>query len=356
MKTGNRIQHLLPVFCLLNYSILLQTNEKLNKMKQGKARFDYQLNKVNALLSEAQSQENPALWLFLHDLRTPMFMLESLSKMYSQFHDKAFFTEINVRFKEIEDVLGAIDYYAAFLREFHADVKIPMTVKNHLESKTREKIILFNDLLIKKGWTNGKNLRKINEGLTNSKWQNQEDEIANIEKYYHKQIKKINEFVSETTFEFKNVETQVHELRRKLRWLSIYPQAFQGAIQLHENEADLKNLKKYLIEEIVSSPFNNLPVSSTIKHHLLLEKCHFLALSWMISELGKLKDKGLKITALKNAFQEIAFLKDEEAMNEAYRVLGNDYPKMDILLKQAGVVAQKFFDEKVIDKLIWGID
>ena len=325
-------------------------------MKQGKARFDYQLNKVNVLLSEAKNQENPALWLFLHDLRTPMFMLESLSKMYAQLHNKPFFTEINERFKEIEDVLGAIDYYAAFLREFHADERIPATVKNHLESKTREKIALFNNLLAKRGWTNGKALGRINEGLTIAKWQNQEEEIANIEKYYRKQIKKINKFVGETTFEFNNVESQVHELRRKLRWLSIYPQAFQGAIQLHETKANLTDLEKYLTDEIVSSPFNNLPTSLATKHHLLLEKHHFLALSWMISELGKLKDKGLKITALKDAFQEIAFLKDEEAMNEVYRVLGDDYPKMGTLLKQAGVVAQTFFDEKILDKLIWGVD
>ena len=325
-------------------------------MKLGKARFDYQLNKVNVLLSEAKNQENPALWLFLHDLRTPMFMLESLSKMYAQLHNKPFFTEINERFKEIEDVLGAIDYYAAFLREFHADERIPATVKNHLESKTREKIALFNNLLTKKGWTDGKTLRKINEGLTIAKWQNQEEEIANIEKYYYKQVRKINEFVGETTFEFNNVESQVHELRRKLRWLSIYPQAFQGAIQLHESETNLTNLEKYLTDEIVSSPFNNLPNSLATNHHLLLEKNHFLALSWMISELGKLKDKGLKITALKDAFQEITFLKDEEAMNEVYRVLGDNYPKMDTLLKQAGEVAQTFFNEKILDKLIWGVD
>lgn len=325
-------------------------------MKQGKDRFDYQLNKVNALLTESINHENPALWLFLHDLRTPMFMLESLSKMYAQFHNKTFFTELNLRFKEVEDILGAIDYYAAFLREFHANDKIPTTVKNYLESKTREKILIFNDILLKRGWNNGKTIKKINEGLAIAKWQNQEDEITNIEKYYYKQVKKINEFVSETTFEFKNVESQVHELRRKLRWLSIYPQAFQGAIQLHEVRGDSESLKKYLTEEIVFSPFNKLPESKSTKHHLFLEKNHFLALSWMISELGKLKDKGLKITCLKDAFQEIAFLKDEEAMNEAYKVLGTDYPKMETLLKQAGIVAKDFFREKILDKLIWGVD
>jgi hypothetical protein len=325
-------------------------------MKQGNARFDYQLNKVNSLLNESKNQENPALWLFLHDLRTPMFMLESLSKMYAQFHNKAFFTELNERFKEVEDVLGAIDYYASFLREFHADEKIPATVKNYLEVKTREKIVIFNEILLKRGWNSGKTLKKINEGLAIAKWQNQEDEIVSIEKYYYKQVKKIHEFVAETTFEFKNVESEVHELRRKLRWLSIYPQAFQGAIRLHEVKGSSESFNKYLTDEIVKSPFNKLPESKEIKHHLFLEKNHFLALSWMISELGKLKDKGLKISCLKNAFQEIAFLKDEEAMNEAYRVLGTGYPRMKTLLTQAGIVARDFFSEKILDKLIWGVD
>ena len=325
-------------------------------MKQGKARFDYQLNKINILLTESKNHENPALWLFLHDLRTPMFMLESLSKMYAQFHNKAFFSELNERFKEVEDVLGAIDYYASFLREFHADEKIPSTVKNYLEDKTREKIIIFNEILLKRGWNTGKTIKKINEGLEIAKWQNQEEEIANIEKYYYKQVKKIHEFVGETNFNFVNVESEVHELRRKLRWLSIYPQAFQGAIQLHEVKISSEQLKRYLTDEIISSPFNKIPESKDTKHHLFLEKNHFLALSWMISELGKLKDKGLKITCLKDAFQEIAFLKDEEAMNEAYRVLGSDYPKMETLLKQAGIVARDFFNEKILDKLIWGVD
>jgi hypothetical protein len=325
-------------------------------MKQGKDRFDFQLNKVNALLKESINHENPALWLFLHDLRTPMFMMESLSKMYAQFHNKTFFTELNLRFKEVEDVLGAIDYYAAFLREFHSNDKIPSSVKHYLENKTREKIVLFNEILLKRGWSSGKTIKKIEEGLAIAKWQNQTDEIASIERYYYKQIKKINEFVSKTTFEFKNVESEVHELRRKLRWLSIYPQALQGAIQLHEVRGNLDSLKKYLTEEIVSSLFNKLPESKSIKHHLLLEKNHFLALSWMISELGKLKDKGLKITCLKDAFQEIAFLKDQEATNEAYSVLGSEYPKMETLLEQAGIVAKGFFSEKILDKLVWGVD
>lgn len=325
-------------------------------MKQGKNRFDFQLNSVNALLTESKNHENPALWLFLNDLRTPMFMLESLSKMYAQLHNKAFFTELKDRFKEVEDVLGAIDYYAAFLNEFHGDEKIVESVKNYFGRKTEEKIALFNDVLIKGGWSSGKTIKKIDEGLALAKWQSEEEEINSIEKYYQKQIKKIHEFIDETTFNFDNVEEDVHELRRKVRWLSIYPQAIRGAIQLHEESGSAEHLKEYLTEETISSPFNKLPMSKEISHHLYLEKNHFLALSWLISELGKLKDKGLKITALKDTFQEIYFLKDEDAFHKAYEVLGNEYPKMETLLDEASTVSQIFFSKKILDKLIWGVD
>lgn len=343
------------LFCFLDISLHFQ-DKKLNNMKPGKARFDYQLEKVNALISESKNHANPALWLFLHDLRTPMFMLESLSKMYTQLHNKNFFAELNERFKEIEDVLGAIDYYAEFLRAFYAEEKIPSSVKVYLESKTREKIVILNEILIKGGWNSGKILKKINEGLAVAKWQEQEEEIANIEKFYHKQIRKIHEFIGETTFNFNNVEADVHELRRKLRWLSIYPQALRGAILLHETKGSAAQLKKYLTKETLSSRFNQLPESENINHHLFLEKNHFLALSWIIFELGKLKDTGLKITVLKDAFQEIYFLKDEQAMNESYLVLGEKYPKMETLLKEASVVAKSFFEEKIIDQLVCGVD
>jgi hypothetical protein len=283
-------------------------------------------------------------------------MLESLSKMYAQFHNKAFFTELKERFKEVEDALGAIDYYAEFIRQFHGDEKITEPTKKYLEEKTKEKITLFNDILMNGGWNSGRTIKKINEGLNIAKWLDEQEEIGNIEKYYYKQIKKIHEFIQETTLNFDNVEDDVHELRRKLRWLSIYPQALRGAVQLHEVKGSTEPLKKYLTEQIVASPFNQLPESKELIHHLFLEKNHFLALSWVIFELGEIKDIGLKITALKDTFQEIYFLKDEEAMKEAYLVLGEEYPKMESLLKDASVISEAFFEAKILDKLVWGVD
>jgi hypothetical protein len=139
-----------------------------------------------------------------------------------------------------------------------------------------------------------------------------------------------------------------------LRWLSIYPQALQGVVQLKEIEGEKEKLSKYLSDEIINSPFNQLPVSETLKSHLFLEKNHFLSLSWMIAELGKLKDTGLKINVLKDSFHETAFLKDKDALQATYELLGNDYPKMEALLNQASEVAKRFFDDKILDSLVLG--
>ena len=43
-------------------------------------------------------------------------------------------------------------------------------------------------------------------------------------------------------------------------------------------------------------------------------------------------------------------------MNEAYLVLGEKSSKMETLLKEASVVSQAFFNEKILDKLVWGVD
>jgi hypothetical protein len=321
-------------------------------MKQGKARFQYQLAKIEKLFSEARLQENPALWLFLHDLRTPMFMLEGLSKMYTQLHDKKAFTKLRDTFKVIEDLIGAVDYYAAFIKEFSKNELIPNEIKFNLDKKTREKLVLFNEILRKDGWLDGKKLKKLNASLNQIEWLQEEEEVKKIHKFYLNQIEKIKEFVIETTFDFDNVETDVHELRRKLRWLSIYPQALRGVVQLHEKLPIKETLNQYLTPEIVSSPFNILPVNENLKSFVFLEKNHFLAMSWMIAELGKIKDNGLRIKVLKDSFQEIYFLKDEKSFIEAYMVLGKDYPQMDSLLRQASNISQSFFKEKILDFLV----
>ena len=213
-------------------------------MKQGKSRFDCQLNKIETLRIEAVKQENPAEWLFLNDMRTPMFMLEALSKMYANWHNKKIFEKLNEIFKTLEDTLGAIDYYAAFEKEFADNAETPTAVKSFLTERKKEQIEKLYRLLKEDGWFSGKRLRKINEKLAEVDWLNEADEHELLKTFYQKEIKKIVKFSLKTQFIFDNVEEDVHELRRRLRWLSIYPQAMQGAIKLEKRPPLSKHLEK----------------------------------------------------------------------------------------------------------------
>ena len=316
-------------------------------MKQGKSRFDCQLNKIETLRIQAVKQENPAEWLFLNDMRTPMFMLEALSKMYANWHNKKIFEKLNEIFKTLEDTLGAIDYYAAFEKEFADNAETPTAVKSFLTERKKEQIEKLYRLLKEDGWFSGKRLRKINDKLAEVDWLNEADEHELLKTFYQQEIKKIVKFTLKTRFIFNNVEEDVHELRRRLRWLSIYPQAMQGAIKLAPLDPLSKHLEKYLTPDIVNSPYNKFPTSDTQSLFLILDESYFYALSWMIKELGKIKDQGLKI----NVLQE-AFAKDESPLETAYKILGNDYPRIETLLESASRIVKQYFEEDNLNHII----
>ena len=316
-------------------------------MKQGKSRFDCQLNKIETLRIQAVKQENPAEWLFLNDIRTPLFMLEALSKMYANWHNKKIFEKLNEIFKTLEDTLGAIDYYAAFEKEFADNAEIPTAVKSFLTERKKEQIEKLYRLLKEDGWFSGKRLRKINDKLAEVDWLNEADEHELLKTFYQKEIKKIVKFSLKTQFIFDNVEEDVHELRRRLRWLSIYPQAMQGAIKLAPLDPLSKHLEKYLTPDIVNSPYNKFPTSDTQSLFLILDESYFYALSWMIKELGKIKDQGLKI----NVLQE-AFAKDESPLETAYKILGNEYPSIETLLETASRIVKQYFEEDNLNHII----
>jgi hypothetical protein len=321
-------------------------------MAPGKHRFDIQLEKIQALLEQAQAKENPALWLFLHDLRTPLFMLEALAKIYAEVIDKKIFTKLKDRFKEIEDSLGALDYYAAYQKEFSTNKVIPAAIKHYIADKTIEKTHSLSILLKKEGWLNGLSIKKITKKLKNVNWPDEVTETESLRLFYAKQINKIQEFVDATEFTFDNIEDDVHELRRKLRWLSIYPQALQGIVKLQEVKPVKAHLKKYLTKEIVTSQFNQLTLAKAQKNFLVFEKNRFLSLSWMIFQLGKIKDDGLKIEALKNAIQATELLNDNLATAKAFELLGPGYPDIAKLLKEASELSRLFFKEGNLKMLV----
>ncbi len=321
-------------------------------MNHSKQRFDFQIKKITTLLENAKSQENPALWLYLNDFRTPVFMVEGLAKMFSNLHDKKDFSKIKEQAKQVEDALGAVDYYIAFKKEFSTNAKIPDTIKKYIDTKANEKIDRLNQLLENENWLNGKRIVKIEKRLSNADWQKEDKLILNIKKYYDDEIKEIIDFTKATNFTFDNIEEDVHELRRKLRWLSIYVQALSGFAKLVPTKNKQKSIEKYLTQTIINSPFNQLKPDTLLTQHLQFNKDNFLALSWMIAELGNIKDEGLRIKILEDAYQETEFLKTEDAELKAMSLLAKKQPKMTELLKQASVISKTYFTENLLTNLI----
>ena len=146
----------------------------------GKSIFEIHLHKVEKLFKEASKQANPALWLFLHDLRTPMFMLEAVARVYEKVYDSKDFAKRKEQFKQLEDTLGSIDYYYFFSKELSQNKKIKSEIIDYLNAQTNAKLKELNKILKEENWLNGKRLKKNKENLDKSEWMTQEEEIEAI--------------------------------------------------------------------------------------------------------------------------------------------------------------------------------
>ncbi|MFZ4770447.1 MAG: hypothetical protein ACOYLO_09735, partial [Ferruginibacter sp.] len=304
-------------------------------MKSGIKKFELYFNTLDALLSKAAAQKNPGLWLYRNNARTPLFMLEGLAKLYGGMYDSKKMGKIKAHFKLLEDTLGTIDYYDAAATTLKTNKKIPSTIIKYFEAQMREKIQQLNEILIEEEWIGSEKSRaqKIKKKLSKFEWKSEADEVQLMNNFMGESIYEIAEFVQSTALKFDHIETDVHELRRKLRWLSIYAQAVDGAIQLGQkgNKKLPDYLKPYLTKAVINSPFNKMPDPKTATFVLLLDKNHFFALSWMIAELGQLKDKGLQLVAIEEALIETQAFTKEKATEAAQKYFGKKDPSIEEL-------------------------
>lgn len=326
-------------------------------MQKGLQRFTIFLDQLESIMIKAEKQKNPAQYLYQHNARTPLFMLEGLAKLYAGIRNAKKFGKLKEHFKLLEDGIGGIDFYDTAGNNLSVHKKIPAAVTQYLQAKKEEKIQLLNNLLSANKWINSKQnrIQKIRKKLQKTDWLEEERETTAIRIFYQKAIKDLIAFTHSTAIHFDNMEQDVHELRRKLRWLSIYPQALQGTVQLAQNNQRVKWLAKYHTKEIVNSPYNRMPDAVDSAYFLLLDKNYFLSLSWIIDQLGNLKDNGLQIEALKNALQATEGITDAESEKRSYLILGSRQVKLKVLLKNAESICRTFFKEENLPKLIIGI-
>jgi hypothetical protein len=306
------------------------------------------------MLDNARIQNDPAGFLFVNNARTPFFMLEGLAKLYGGIHNTRKFGKLKKQFKFVEDGLGQIDYYNWLSAAFDKKKQIPAACRKYIKMQSAQKSAQLNELLNDKGWLSKdhRRIKKISGKLDKIEWMKSAGEAKAISAYYEVYIASVTEFVAGTNYRFDNVESDVHELRRRLRWLSIYPQALQGVIQYAADTEPAAHLKKYLTSEIVSSPFNKLPDAGNNTSFVYLDRNIFLALSWMIDKLGKLKDEGLLVMGLCEAIKQTTGCNDEKALTASYKQLGGQQRKMREILDEAEAITKTFFKEDNLKHLL----
>lgn len=322
-------------------------------MNLGKEIFNLHLASTEKLLNEAKNQSNPALWLFENGLRTPMFMLEATARVYEKIYDSKDLEKRKEQIKLIEDAIGAVDYYSAYAIELATNPKIKLEIIDYLHKQKEIKLTELNKILLDENWLNGKRIGKIKETINDINWLSETEELSEIGKFYAKAITKIDEFIKITTFDFDHVEDDVHELRRRLRWLSIYPQALLGVFQYSKSdEKPLEHLQKYLTEEILNSKFNIMPTSLSFEKPILINKNYFCSLSWIIAEIGKLKDEGLRVFVLKEAIDNTDNSDKDIEESEVYKILNQKQKSLDELLNEAEKIVKTFFEEDNLNSIL----
>lgn len=317
----------------------------------GHSRFLYYLQKAQHILDGAAQAESPALFAYTENLRTPFFMLEALTRIYKKIHNKKKFSRLNKWFKSMEDGLGSIDFYDGFYKEFAADTHMPPEITGYLKKCRDKKIKELDTVLRQKGWLHkGQRFRKILHKLENADWLSPEKDLAAIREAYRDDVSKIIMQYGEEKHVFTDIETGVHEFRRQLRWLSIYAQALQGAIQLDSRESHEDYFSKYLTPAILQSPYNKMPDGSALADHIFLNSNCFYALSWMIDRLGILKDNGLRISAVEEGLLA-RYQAQGDITSLAMSLCGADQPSVADILKEAQEITGTFFREHILENI-----
>ncbi len=319
-------------------------------MHLAQQRFLKPMNQIASLLKEAQSSDNPIQFIYKNDIRTPFFYLEGLARMYRDINKTAIIYKILEHAKRIEDLIGKHDFYVTLNNEVSPLKNLPQSVKNsileHIHSTENE----LNLVLHNKGWWSGKRLEKWEKQLKKVDWLKEKKESKKIAKIYLLEINKCIEFIEQLPQPLNNMEDHIHELRRKLRWLSIYCHALNNYVTLVANKKTTNALKKYQTPAIIASKFNQLEATPENKYPLLLHKNQFLALSWMIDQLGTIKDEGLTQHAVHEICSQLTFNKEDSTLVDKY--FKNYDNTIKTLLAKAEAIIATFKEDQILQNLM----
>lgn len=303
------------------------------------------VEQLTSLLQDSLHQQDPAYWLYLNKARTPLFMLEALSRIVYKATNDPVAKEGRKLFKKLEDMLGEIDFYDVFVKQFKSNSAIKKEQVVYLESKLEKVTSRLNKKLTKNYFYS----EAINGFIDNNPGDfNDKGLLIALHEEMKTEILQAEEFFSEYHNGFTDFEEQVHELRRKLRWISIYAASLGGYAALKPVSKKYKWEKEFVTKNDRENKYNKLPIKKGLPYYILLNKKAFYALSHVIEKLGEIKDKGLAIQTLAKALRKTTVTGRDADYNAKARALLGIKETESELLKQAYDLLYRFF---VVNKI-----
>ncbi len=304
------------------------------------------------MLLKAKKQSNPALWLYKNNVRTTLFMLEALTRLHDKAFDEKLFSKWNKRFKKLEDLFGELDQFIVLENQLKKNKKVSKEILKYFSVHSTNILNKCNRRLTEKEWFNNK-LESFDYKLSEFDVEYNQEYLNELKYVVEDEVDSIYFFCEKVNFQFTKLEEEVHELRRKLRWLSIYAQALNGLIQLKKIKSNAKYKINYFNKEILYSPYNQLPKKPKNTFIIEYNSEAFFALSWIINELGKLKDNGINLQMLSDAIYIAENLNRVEAEEKSISLLALHKGVNEEILRNASDIMKTYLTEdKLLDALI----
>jgi hypothetical protein len=294
------------------------------------------------LLQRSVSQSNPALFLYQEKTRTPLFMAESITRILTGISGDKDLLRSRKRIKKLEDALGAIEDYETLYKLFSGYKSISKKQTDYFKNKFEKAQQKLNKKLIEKEFYQ-QEFQKLSTSTLNL---NTKKQVKEFKHQMSKELQLCYEFFLSCEKEFTSMEDQVHEIRRKLRWLSIYAQSLDGLVILQKDNKKYPWEKQFITSAEKKSPFNKVPIHKGLSDYIYMNKKAFFALSHVIAQLGVIKDKGLNLEMLAKTE------KGKHAMHQAEKQMHVNYTEADLFEQAHSLLRQYFVTYRLHDLLL----
>lgn len=320
-------------------------------------RFMGPLKKLESVLSRDLSDE-AMVKACLKEGRGIAYGLEGLSRLYANYPGaKQTFEKLIETFKTFEDTLSNYDYELSRAVE-SKKLGAPASVIDHYKKKAAdelEKVIAF---LTDEEWIHKKNrgaIDKAREEITSVDWQPYARDRAYVLGQIAAHAEKIHRDLIKGGYDLTLLEEGIHELRRDIRWITIYSKGLNGLVLLGAQNCPVTEY-----QALSGDAFTNLDGPEKSTSSCRLTPCLYFAVSRQIKVLGQVKDVGQRHEFLKKGLEKQEGLSPEVAETQAwslarksedYKSLRKQFPDLTELIPMAQRLAEEMRRTRLLPRL-----